>query len=167
MALDAIEPSGRFLNDAQTELTVIDPQLGETKIEPVQTAPGRYLAEFDTTRAGSYHLELTVKRGGAVVARQSRGIAVGYPDELRIRAANQDALQSIARLSGGVFNPNPETVFDPTDATVSRAIPLWPYLATVAALLFVLDVALRRIDFSLVFGGAKRFSRNSLPMRVS
>jgi uncharacterized membrane protein len=167
IALDAIEPSGRFLNDAQTELTVIDPQLGETKIEPVQTAPGRYQAEFDTTRAGSYHLELTVKRGGAVVARQSRGIAVGYPDELRIRATNEASLKSIARLSGGVYNPKPETVFDPTETRVSRAIPLWPYLAAFAAVLFTLDVALRRIDFSLVFGGFERFSKNSLPLTRS
>jgi Ca-activated chloride channel family protein len=31
-----------------------------------------------------------------------------------------------------------------------RATPLWPYLLAAAALVFVLDVALRRIDFTLI-----------------
>ena len=33
--------------------------------------------------------------------------------------------------------------------SVPRASPLWPYLVAAAALLFVLDVALRRLDLTL------------------
>ena len=39
VTLDAIDPSGRFLNQAETELTVIDPQLGSRKVQLTQTAP--------------------------------------------------------------------------------------------------------------------------------
>ena len=86
-----------------------------------------------------------------VLGRQSRGLAVGYPDELRLRPANAELLRSIANASGGRFEVKPESVFDSPDRTSPRAVPLWPYLATAAALLFVLDVALRRIDLSVVF----------------
>ena len=55
----------------------------------------------------------------------------------------------MATHSQGVFRPKPEDVFAPTTKTVQRPTPLWPYLITLAALLLVLDVALRRIDFSL------------------
>src|SRR5205085_1756787 len=49
VALDAIEqPSGRFLNRATTELTLVDPQLLTRKVPMAQTAPGRYQAEIDT-----------------------------------------------------------------------------------------------------------------------
>ena len=44
--------------------------------------------------------------------------------------------------------PKPESVFDAPERTAPRAEPLWPYLATAAAFLFVLDVALRRIDLT-------------------
>jgi Ca-activated chloride channel family protein len=67
-------------------------------------------------------------------------------------------LRSIAAASGGVFEPRAESVFDRPQVTASRAVPLWPYLAAAAVVLFVLDVALRRIDLTLVFQRRGRFS---------
>src|SRR5262249_28724316 len=65
-----------------------------------------------------------------------------------------------ARSSGGVFRPEPEAVFAPDERTASRAVPLWPYLVAAAALLFLADVALRRVDFDLVLG------RNKTPLKM-
>ena len=50
--------------------------------------------------------------------------------------------------------PTPATL----PRTVTRSTPLWPYSVTMAILLFVLDVALRRIDFSLWWSMRRRFS---------
>jgi uncharacterized membrane protein len=159
VSLDAIDPSGRFLNNAETELTVVDDQTNKQKLEVAQTAPGRYQAEFPTPRAGSYHLEFSQKYQGKVLYQQSRGLAVGYPDELRLRPTNQDLLHSLARVSGGKYDPTPEAVFATDDQTALRATPLWPYLLVAAALVFVADVALRRIDFTLLgIGGSRRTS---------
>ncbi|MBX6312117.1 MAG: VWA domain-containing protein [Isosphaeraceae bacterium] len=158
VALDAIAPSGKFLNNAQTELTIIDPSLGNKKIAMTQTAPGRYVAEFETPMAGSYHLDFSQKYEGKLLYHQSRGLAIGYPDELRLQPTNTDLLQSIAQASGGRYDPSPDQVFDdPLNRTARRALPLWPYLVMAAAALFVADVALRRIDFSLALW--PRFSR--------
>jgi Ca-activated chloride channel family protein len=155
VTLDAIDPAGKYLNKAETELTVIDPHLDTTKIPMTQTAPGRYTAELDTSRPGPYHLELAQKVSGRVLYRQSRGLMVGYPDELRLRATNEDLLKTVARVSGGTYDPKPEAVFAATDRTAHRATPLWPYLVTAAALIFLADVALRRIDFAILL--ARRF----------
>ena len=166
VTLDAIDPTGKFLNQAETEVTVIDPQLGQRKLEMKQTAPGRYVAEFDTPASGAYHMNLSQKTaGGTLLHQQTRGLIVGYPDELRLRPTNEELLKSLAVVTGGRFDPRPEDLFaEPTSApdspgigttsantqrTVPRSTPLWPYLVSVAILLFVLDVALRRIDFSL------------------
>jgi len=84
---------------------------------------------------------------------------------MRLRPANHDLLRSIAQLSGGKLEPRPPQVFEPTARTARRPIPLWPYLALAAALLFVADVAFRRIDFSLLFDRFRGFRaqrRNSL-----
>jgi Ca-activated chloride channel homolog len=128
-----------------------------------QVAPGRYQAEFDTTQPGPYQLMFSQTRDNQALGRQTRGLAIGYPDELRLRPVNTELLKSIAGASGGRFSPRPESVFEPPERTAPRAVPLWPYLATAAVLLFVLDVALRRIDLTLLF---PRRGRNSLAMQT-
>jgi hypothetical protein len=160
VTLDAIDAAGRFLNDAETMMTVIDDQNGKRTLEMAQTAPGRYTASFPTPLTGAYHTEFSQKVGGQVVYQQSRGLAVGYPEELRLRPTNTDLLKSIARVSGGTFDPPAESIFTPNDKLALRATPLWPYLLAAAALVFVLDVALRRIDFTLIgFGRRSTFGR--------
>src|SRR5581483_8195255 len=96
------------------------------------------------------------KYQGKVLYQQSRGLAVGYSDELRLRPANKELLQSVARVSGGRFDPTPEAVFASDGQTALRATPLWPYLLLAAAIVFVADVALRRIDFTLLGIGRRR-----------
>lgn len=167
VTLDAIDPAGKFLNQATTEATIIDPQLGQRKLELKQTAPGRYVAEFDTPASGAYHLNLTQRTaGGTLLHQQTRGLIVGYPDELRLHPTNNDLLKTLAESTGGRFDPRPEQLFSTDVAanedsihpagiaatagrTVQRTTPLWPWLVAVALVLFVADVALRRIDFSL------------------
>jgi uncharacterized membrane protein len=150
VTLDAADPAGRFLNQAQTEMTIIDPQLGTRKLPLLQSAPGRYVAEFETPTSGPYHLELTQHKSGQLVYRQSRGLTVGYADELRLRPTNESLLKSIAEVSGGRFQPAAADLFAPSERTAQRPTPLWPWLITLAAILLVLDVALRRIDLSLL-----------------
>jgi Ca-activated chloride channel family protein len=161
VSLDAIDAAGKYLNDAQTELTLIDPQLDNKKLDMTQTAPGRYQAEFDTPQPGSYHLEFSQTYQGRMLYHQSRGLAVGYSDELRLRPTNTALLQAIAKASGGLYDPKPEAIFADTHRTALRATPLWPYLVALAALILVLDVALRRIDFTLIWD---RLRRNSVSL---
>ena len=148
VTLDAVDPAGHYINNAVTRLAVIDPRLDHTEHAMTQVAPGRYQAEFDTPHQGSYHLEFTQKHDGQVLSRQSRGLAVGYPDELRLRPTNTGLLRALAADSGGRYHPPAEAIFADTPRTARRATPLWPYLVAVAALLFVADVALRRIDLA-------------------
>ena len=124
-----------------------------------QVAPGRYQAEFEVGRSGSYQLMFSQTKEAQVLGRQTRGLAVGYPDELRLRPVNYGAFAfDRRRLGGPLSSPAPESVFDRPETTASRAVPLWPYLAGAAVLLFVVDVALRRIDLSLIFQSGGRIS---------
>lgn len=150
VTLDAVNAAGKYLNQVDTELTVIDPQLGDRKLAMSQTAPGRYVGAFDTPQSGAYHLEMSQKQQGQTLSQQTRGLVVGYDDEFRLRPTNEELLQAIARVSGGTYNPEPEAVFADLGRTASRATPLWPYLVAAAALLFLADVALRRLDFALL-----------------
>jgi Mg-chelatase subunit ChlD len=163
LTVDAVNDLGQFLNDAEARLTLIDPLLKRQALTMNQTAPGRYAASFGTPRPGAYHLEVSLRQNDQVIYRQSRGMTVGYSDELRIRPTDETLLRSIADASGGVYDPRPEQIFDRPNETANRPVPLWPYLLTAALILFVLDVALRRIDFSLhrPFANASRIAHRT------
>jgi hypothetical protein len=62
-------------------------------------------------------------------------------------------LREIVRVSGDQFNASPESVFDRQDETATRHRPLWPWPLSAAGLLLVLDVALRRVEFTLRLPG--------------
>ena len=149
VSVDAVNEIGQFLNDSKVELTIINPLLRREKSLMKQTAPGRYEADFATLQPGAYNLEIALKQGDQVAYRQSRGLIVGYSDELRIQPTNEALLKEVAGISGGQFNPEPESLFDRPHAWVMRPTPLWSWLLSTAAFLLVLDVALRRIDFGL------------------
>lgn len=150
ITVDAVDPAGSFLNEAETKLTLIDPRLGKSELFLSQVAPGRYVGRFETPHAGAYQLDLTQTRGADVNYRQARGLVVGYPEELRLRPTNESLLQSLASVSGGTHDIAAEQVFELGDEMAADATPLWPYLIAGALLIFLLDVALRRIDFSII-----------------
>jgi hypothetical protein len=141
---------------------VIDPQFGNHKLVLSQTAPGRYAGQFETPHSGAYHLDLTQKQSGRALYHQTRGLMTGYADELRLRPTNEELLQTVARVSGGIYSPKAEDVFAKTDRVADRATPLWPHLILAATWLLVLDVALRRIDFSIPWQRLTRRSQNVL-----
>jgi Ca-activated chloride channel homolog len=147
--VDAVNEVGQFLNNAEVELNVIDPRLQRHSTSLKQSAPGRYENSVAMPLPGSYHVEIAVKQNGQVVYRQSRGMMRGYSDELRIRPTNDHLLKEVASASGGQFNPSVEEIFKSTEARATRPTPLWPWLLGSALVLLILDVALRRIDFSL------------------
>ncbi len=149
VTVDAVNEVGQFLNRADVELTVIDPQLQRHTMQMPQSSPGRYQNNIPLPTAGPYHLEIAVKQNDQVVYRQSRGLMRGYSEELRIRPTNEELLREIANVSQGRFNPTAAELFDPGSARTTRPTPLWPTLITVAAFLLVADVLLRRIDLTL------------------
>ncbi|MCS7468539.1 VWA domain-containing protein [Stieleria sp. ICT_E10.1] len=148
VSLDSVDQNGAFIENATTELTMIDPGLGRQKLAMRQTAPGRFEAEIKTDRRGAYHLDLAQTRQSGSTQRSSRGISVGYSDELRLLPTATSTLQRIATVSGGRFDPTPESIAERIDATAREPMPLWPWLLMIAMSVFVADVALRRIELS-------------------
>jgi len=145
VSVDAVSETGQFLNQSEVELTVINPQLQRETSQMRQTAPGRYATDFKTPKSGSYHMEIAVKQNGQVLYRQSRGMMVGYSDELRIQPTNEKLLEDIANSTGGTYSIEAADVFARDGRWTTRPTPLWPWLLMAASLCLVMDVALRRV----------------------
>ncbi|WP_237607239.1 VWA domain-containing protein [Roseimaritima sediminicola] len=145
LIVDAVDPQGGFVDQAEATLNLIGPDQQRRRMTLLQTAPGRYETTFASNQSGAYQIDLAVEAGSLKPLRQSRGFVVGYPEELRLRPAATETLQAIARVSGGRYAPSPAEVLR-RDARHSRLpIVAWPYLLMTAVVLFVMDVAVRRI----------------------
>lgn len=148
VTVDAVDDNGNYLSEALGELTLIQPDLSKESSPLVATAPGRYEAEIPLGTQGGHHLQVSLDSARQQLTRQSRGVVVGYPDELRIRPANRTLLQRIAESTNGRFDPTPEEIMADDGRIAYQPSPLWPWLLTVAAFLFLLDVLLRRVDLA-------------------
>lgn len=146
--MDSVDDQGGFVDGQETTLTLIDPRLKTVQVAMHQSAPGRYEAQLDTPLRGNYQLELAQDRAGGQPVRQSHGLVIGYPDELRLQPTNESVLRQIAEVSGGRFVATPAELLQSNGATARQPLPLWPYLLMTALGLFLGDVALRRIDFA-------------------
>ena len=147
LAIDALDDAGDFLNQLESDVSLISPDLKKKQLAVTQTAPGRYELDFSTQDVGPYFLNIMQKQGGEVVNTQVTGTVVSYPQEYLVHNADDALLTQLAAVSGGKFNPSAEDAFRPPEEQVALRIHLWrPFLITALFLLLV-DIALRRVDF--------------------
>ncbi len=140
---------GQYPVGVELSATVCGPGDKEQTLGLAAMAPGRWAAEFPVPAAAPAEFEVRVRgedgSGSPLAATQT--VFIDYPDELRLQPTNEDLLRRVADATGGVFRPEPASVFAPDGRSVPRITPLWPYLLVAALLLFVADVALRRLRF--------------------
>jgi hypothetical protein len=117
---------------------------GGRNLDVPQVAPGRYATSLEAAVPGIYALELRLEHQGRLVCLARRGLATGFADELRVRPANEELLQSIASQSGGRYRPSAAAIFAPSSQTVPRTEELWRYFLAAAVLILLLDVGIRR-----------------------
>lgn len=151
--VDAIGADDQFLNGLDSTLHVEGPmgaRHGESeRIEldyPLrQTAPGRYEARFPLELYGSFVLTAEHRRDGATVAESTAQLVNPYPREYMTLEPDIELLTRAAELTGGMTRPSVEQLLDPGDESIRHHEELWPKLLFLALILFVLDLALRRV----------------------
>ena len=147
LAIDALDDAGDFLNQLESDVSLISPDLKKKQLAVTQTAPGRYELDFPTQDVGPYFLNVMQKQAGEVVNTQVTGTVVSYPQEYLVHNTDDALLTQLAAVSGGKFNVSTEDAFRPPEEQVALRIHLWrPFLITALFLLLV-DIALRRVDF--------------------
>ena len=149
LTLDSMDETNRYINEATGTATLIHPDLSKEEWTLYQTAPGRYEAEIplEESNQSVYHLQTELTLGGKTLENVSRSIMMRYSDELRIRPTNELLLRQLSELTGGGYNITAEdAALWQTNRSASKTLPLWSWLLTTAAMLFVFDVLLRRVE---------------------
>jgi uncharacterized membrane protein/Mg-chelatase subunit ChlD len=164
VVITALDDEERPLNMLDMSGVVIGPDLKPKRIAVSQTAPGRYVGEFDAADAGSYLVSLVPEPGKAPLLT---GLNVGYSAEFRDRSTNEALLKRLVELKPqggetGKLIDDPAGLSDlekllATDAyrrdlqkATSRR-EIWYLIVLVGGCLFFFDVFVRRVAVSFAW----------------
>jgi uncharacterized membrane protein len=135
-----------------THATVVGPDssVGQAPVSQAitltQVASGRYRGRLPAVQPGTYLVQVTQQDAdGTPVASATTGLIVPYSPEYKSLSEAASVLPELSRATAGQVLAEPELAFAPLARPASRAQPIWPALLLVAALLFPVDVAARRL----------------------
>jgi Ca-activated chloride channel family protein len=149
--------SAEHLPPAQQESLTLSAQLirPDFSVEPLtvhRTAAGRFEIPFEADQPGTYLVNIPYRcgRDNAAGVIQT-GVATAYSPEYRDLQSNGELLNEITRQTGGriLMLDAASRVFERSAIRPARLRrPLWEDLLRLALILFLLDVAIRRIAIS-------------------
>jgi Mg-chelatase subunit ChlD len=142
---DAASQSG-VKHLAETYATLIGPDMLSDTVKLEQVAAGRYEGDTSVSEPGTYMVQVIQRDAQEEpVAQRTTGLVIPYSPEYRRTGDGQTLLNELARVTGGETLTASMNAFAPTQVPASRATPMWPVLLLIAALLFPIDVAVRRL----------------------
>jgi hypothetical protein len=113
-----------------------------------QTAPNRYEAVFDVNQTGAYYININKLRNGQIVSQQSTSLVSSYAPEFATINPDIGLLKRLADDSNGIFNPTEKQIGHHSGAPTEIFQSLWGLFTLCAALLFVLELIIRRLQLS-------------------
>jgi hypothetical protein len=148
--LDARDRAGRF-RDLLSPAAIISSGRERTARTLRQIAPGRYAAtvEIDAATSATVSVPLPDMDDGADAGTAgsplTRIVPAAEPTEYRFDPPDRDALARIARTTGGALDATTAQIVHASPAAAGRRIALTPFLLGAALLLWMADIAGRRI----------------------
>ena len=137
------------------EAVAVGPEGQRVAIKLRQVGPRRWRGEFPLSDDGSWFVSVAGRRPGeAAVERVLGAIDVPYPEEFRALRDNVAELERVARRTSGRILTGTESLFTREGLSFREArLPIWDLALILAAALFLLDVAVRRlaVDWSSLF----------------
>jgi uncharacterized membrane protein/Mg-chelatase subunit ChlD len=143
ITVEAVDPSGNFINFLNPKARLVTPKLKGLDLPLEQTGPGRYEADFDARDLGTYLINIRTQRGNKTVS-QITGATLPYSPEYNAVGSDLFLLSQVAEQSGGE-QVAADKVFTRPRTPARMPQDLWLPLLMIAACLFPLDVAVRRL----------------------
>ncbi len=137
--------TGRPRDFLDVTATLIGPELETIEAPLPQVGAGRYEARVDVAQPGAYLVRLAVSEEGEALGQSTLGLVVPYSPEYQASGTDSAVLNQLARLTGGGELSEPAAAFVHNLPATDRAREFWAPLLLIVALLFPLDVALRRV----------------------
>ena len=149
IAVEAVDEQGEFRNFLELDARVVSPEGESRTVKLRQMAPGRYEAKFAALEVGAYTVNLMQLENGEIVGTQMTGASVNYSPEFASSETDYGLLRQLTEISAGKLHAALDGAADPFAhgrRQTYQPHDLWEWLLKLAIVLFVLDVALRRVQ---------------------
>lgn len=144
--VDARTTEGAFLNNLTLNAAVLAPDNTSLPLTLQQIAPGQYEGLFTPSGEGAYFVAVNGQMADASPIQQVTGWVLSYSAEYVQSASGAPLLAQIAQITGGEnMSQTPENAFIHRGELRTAGAPIAPWLLALAAVLLVLDIAVRRL----------------------
>lgn len=164
VVLDALRPDGTYDNGLRVTGIALRPDGGRSEFRLSQSGPGRYEGSFPAKDVGTYLATLSWTppdaAPGALPSQALAGVCIAYSAEHLAQRSNERLFATLANAGATVIDvdaldaamaadpaaPDPARIpWTGEAAATTDPLDLWPWVAGVAALVLVVDVAVRRV----------------------
>jgi hypothetical protein len=147
--LTAMDSSGHPLNFLEVVATIVNPELETIEVTLKQVGAGQYQISRPATAPGTYLVRLGVNDNDQSLGQITLGLVVPYSPEYKITGIDHNLLTELARITGGSELLDLAQIWEHNLPSTAAAHEIWQALLLIAALLFPLDVAIRRVMFGV------------------
>lgn len=148
ITLTAEDENRQPMNFLNAQAVVISPDLESQEIDLEQSGPGEYTAEFEATQPGTYLIRVGANdENQQSLGQQTLGLVVPYSPEYKASGVDLARLIELAQATGGGELDAPANAWLHNLPSASFAKEIWRPILIAVALLFPLDVAIRRLVF--------------------
>lgn len=147
----------RFTADADEELLsratraeaeILRPDGTRETVSLMQVNARTFEGEADTAQSGAYAVHVSVRdRLGNELLASDSGAVLSWSREYDLRAEDEGILARLSEETGGKMTEGTEGLLDFPDTSARKRRDLTWLLALIAGLLFLFDVAQRRLDW--------------------
>jgi len=162
IVVEAANPDSGFSNFIDFSGAAITPDLKSFPLRLQQIGPGRYQTDFNVNQSGVYVVNLQYTNGNKKGSVRG-ALAVPFAPEYHELKNNSPLLAEVAQISGGrvlTGDPHYDKLFDRNSLVLPFARhPLWKELSILWLLIFLCDVAVRRVvlDFQTLAAKIRQF----------
>nr|WP_300003809.1 VWA domain-containing protein [Tissierella sp.] len=131
--------------DIRTEVNIITPDLETINLKLKTSKPGEFKESFKPEGNGVYLLRINQYQGDKLINSSNSATSINYSKEYNINN-NQNRLGALVSESDGIFIKEADEVFKGDLDKIYARKDLSQILLTLALILLLLDIALRRLN---------------------
>ena len=135
----------RSPSEASYKVHVVGPDRTNQSVDIQQITPTRYSGTFQTQDRGAYIV--TAEREGDA-RRRVETLSLPYPAEYAEFQVDTASLRMLAAGTAGIYEPTPTQITAPAGTPIESQASLAQALLVIAAILFVLEMILRRFSIT-------------------
>ena len=133
---------------AKAEARITRPDGTQETVTLQQVSTKTFEGGADTDQSGAYAVHVTVfDRAGNELVSTDGGAVISWSREYDVRAEDNGALEKLTVQTGGKMTEDTAELLDFPDTSARKRRDLTPLLAILICLLFLFDVAQRRLDW--------------------